>query len=85
MDEIISLIKKAQSGDKKAYEIILEKNKGLIWNIVNKFINRGTDKDDLFQLGSIGLIKCKIFNLCCPNDIWRNQKIFKRRWNNKSK
>lgn len=55
MDEIISLIKKAQSGDKKAYEIILEKNKGLIWNIVNKFINRGTDKDDLFQLGSIGL------------------------------
>ena len=57
MDEIISLIKKAQSGDKKAYEIILEKNKGLIWNIVNKFINRGTDKDDLFQLGSIGQIK----------------------------
>ena len=64
MDEIISLIKKAQSGDKKAYEIILEKNKGLIWNIVNKFINRGTDKDDLFQLGSIGLIKCiKNFDL----------------------
>ena len=64
MDEIISLIKKAQSGDKKAYEIILEKNKGLIWNIVNKFINRGTDKDDLFKLGSIGLIKCiKNFDL----------------------
>ena len=29
MDEIISLIKKAQAGDKKAYEIILEKNKGI--------------------------------------------------------
>ena len=64
MDEIISLIKKAQAGDKKAYEIILEKNKGLIWNIVNKFNNRNTDKDDLFQLGSIGLIKCiKNFDL----------------------
>lgn len=64
MDEIISLIKKAQAGDKKAYEIILEKNKGLIWNIINKFNNRNTDKDDLFQLGSIGLIKCiKNFDL----------------------
>lgn len=64
MDEIISLIKKAQAGDKKACEIILEKNKGLIWNIVNKFNNRNTDKDDLFQLGSIGLIKCiKNFDL----------------------
>ena len=64
MDEIISLIKKAQAGDKKAYEIILEKNKGLIWNIVNKFNNRNTDKYDLFQLGSIGLIKCiKNFDL----------------------
>lgn len=64
MDEIISLIKKAQAGDKKTYEIILEKNKGLIWNIVNKFNNRNTDKDDLFQLGSIGLIKCiKNFDL----------------------
>ena len=64
MDEIIYLIKKAQAGDKKAYEIILEKNKGLIWNIVNKFNNRNTDKDDLFQLGSIGLIKCiKNFDL----------------------
>ncbi len=64
MDEIISLIKKAQAGDKKAYEIILEKNKGLIWNIVNKFNNSNTDKDDLFQLGSIGLIKCiKNFDL----------------------
>lgn len=64
MDEIISLIKKAQAGDKKAYEIILEKNKGLIWNTVNKFNNRNTDKDDLFQLGSIGLIKCiKNFDL----------------------
>ena len=64
MDEIISLIKKAQAGDKKAYEIILEKNKGLICNILNKFNNRNADKDDLFQLGSIGLIKCiKNFDL----------------------
>ena len=68
MDEIISLIKKAQAGDKKAYEIILEKNKGLIWNIVNKFNNRNADKDDLFQLGSIGLIKC-IKNLELTYDV----------------
>ncbi len=58
MEEIISLIKLAQSGDKKACELILEKNKGLIWSVVKRFYNRGLEKDDLFQLGSIGLIKC---------------------------
>lgn len=43
---------------------LFSKNKGLIWNIVNKFNNRNADKDDLFQLGSIGLIKCiKNFDL----------------------
>lgn len=58
MEDIISLIKKAQSGDKKACEIILEENSGLIWSVVKRFLNRGVDKEDLYQLGSIGLIKC---------------------------
>ena len=45
-------------------KLFSKKNKGLIWNIVNKFNNRNADKDDLFQLGSIGLIKCiKNFDL----------------------
>lgn len=58
MGDIQSLIKKAQAGDKRAYEIILEENKGLIWSVVKRFVNRGVDREDLFQLGSIGLIKC---------------------------
>lgn len=64
MDEIISLIKKLKLEIKKPMKLFSKKNKGLIWNIVNKFNNRNTDKDDLFQLGSIGLIKCiKNFDL----------------------
>lgn len=58
MDEIYELITKAQSGDKKAVDEIVEKNIGLIWSVVKKFTNRGHEPDDLFQIGAIGLIKC---------------------------
>ena len=51
------LIKMAQSGDREALERLIEQNVGLIWNAVRKFGGRGTENDDLFQLGAIGLIK----------------------------
>lgn len=57
-EEILTLIKLAQDGDKDAAQIIIERNTGLIWSVVKKFTNRGYDSDDLFQLGSIGLLKC---------------------------
>ncbi len=64
MEDIYELISKAQAGDKKATEEIVENNIGLIWSVVKKFTNRGHDADDLFQIGAIGLIKCiKKFNL----------------------
>ena len=63
MEKIHTLIKQAQNGDNNAFEIIINENIGLVWSIVKKFINRGIDKDDLFQLGSMGLVKAvKKFN-----------------------
>ncbi|MFZ7130911.1 MAG: RNA polymerase sporulation sigma factor SigF [Eubacteriales bacterium] len=56
-DQTIILILQAQDGDKEAKEILLKANIGLINSIVNKFMSRGYDRDDIFQIGSIGLIK----------------------------
>ncbi len=54
MFEAISL---AKNGDKQAKEYVVNNNMGLVWSIVRKFLNRGTDAEDLFQIGCIGLIK----------------------------
>lgn len=55
--ETLELIKKAQNGDKMATEKLVKFNLGLVRSIIKKFQNRGYDREDLFQLGSIGLIK----------------------------
>ncbi len=52
------LIKLAQQGDENAKKQLVEENSGLVWSIVKRFSNRGYEADDLFQLGSIGLLKC---------------------------
>lgn len=57
MTEIRELLEKAQTGDKEARNLLVEKNTGLVRSIVNRFISRGGDKEDLFQIGMIGLIK----------------------------
>ncbi len=63
MDRIHNLIKEAQNGNKEAFEYIINENIGLIWSIVKKFQGRNIDNDDLFQLGSMGLVKAvKNFN-----------------------
>lgn len=53
----IKLIRKSQAGDKQARDDLVLNNVGLVWSIVRRFINRGHDADDLFQIGIIGLIK----------------------------
>lgn len=55
--EIYQLIEKAQNGDHAALERLTAENTGLIWSAVKKFSGRGTDREDLFQIGAIGLIK----------------------------
>src|SRR5690625_474454 len=56
-DQVRELILRSQEGDKKARDLLVEKNVRLVWSVVQRFINRGYDPEDLFQIGSIGLIK----------------------------
>lgn len=57
MDRTLELIKKAQDGDMASRNLIVEENIGLIWSMVKRFSGRGHEMDDLFQIGSIGLLK----------------------------
>ena len=53
----LKYIKLAQENNEEAMELLIKNNSGLIWNIVRRFIGRGYEADDLYQIGSIGLIK----------------------------
>lgn len=55
--QVKTYIKNSQEGDKQARDILVERNVRLVWSVVQRFLNRGYDPDDLFQIGSIGLIK----------------------------
>ena len=57
MEETSVLIARSQAGEKDAREVLIEKNLGLVHHIVKRFANRGYDQEDLFQIGTIGLIK----------------------------
>ena len=56
-DEILNLVKKSQSGDKEARDYLVEGNIKLVLSVIKKFNNRGENLDDLFQVGSTGLLK----------------------------
>lgn len=51
------LIERAQTGDRDARNKLVEENTGLVHHIVKRFQGRGYDREDLFQIGCIGLIK----------------------------
>lgn len=51
------LLEAAQQGDKGACETLLAENDKLIWSIVKRYTGRGTETEDLFQLGCIGFLK----------------------------
>jgi len=57
MEDILALIGRAHQGDKEARDTLVEKNIGLVHSIVRRFLNRGVEAEDLFQIGSIGLLK----------------------------
>ncbi|MEI3596783.1 MULTISPECIES: RNA polymerase sporulation sigma factor SigF [unclassified Oceanobacillus] len=56
-EEVKELLFQSQNGNKEARDFLVEQNVRLVWSVVQRFINRGYDPDDLFQIGSIGLIK----------------------------
>ena len=51
------LIKLAKSGDMEASEKLVAENAGLIWSVAKRFIGRGAEPDDLYQLGCLGFLK----------------------------
>ncbi len=56
-DETLSLIRAAQRGERAASQRLIEENSGLIWSVARGFFGRGTDPDDLYQLGCLGFLK----------------------------
>lgn len=52
-----ALLSQAQTGDPSARERLLQENAGLIWSIVRRFYGRGTEPEDLYQLGCLGFLK----------------------------
>lgn len=47
----------AQNGDREAAGRLIEDNSGLIWSIARRYFGRGTDPEDLYQLGCVGFLK----------------------------
>ncbi len=52
-----ALLEAARAGDNDACERLLEENSGLVWSIVRRYFGRGTDPEDLYQLGCLGFVK----------------------------
>lgn len=57
MTRLEELLARAQSGDRSATEALVEENSGLIWAVARRFIGRGAEADDLYQLGCLGFLK----------------------------
>ena len=57
MTRIEELICRCKSGDREAGELLITENSGLIWSVARRFLGRGTEADDLYQLGCLGFLK----------------------------
>lgn len=57
MDHTLALIGRSHQGDKEARDTLFKENTGLIYSVAKRFLGRGVEMEDLFQIGSIGLLK----------------------------
>lgn len=57
MTRLEELLPAAKAGDEKATETLIAENSGLIWAVVRRYIGRGVEQDDLYQLGCLGFLK----------------------------
>jgi RNA polymerase sporulation-specific sigma factor len=65
MSRTEELIARSQAGDDKAGETLILENSGLIWSVARRFLGRGVEADDLYQLGCLGFLKAVSgFDLC---------------------
>ena len=51
------LIARCQAGDMEAKETLILENSGLIWSVTRRFLGRGTEADDVYQLACLGFLK----------------------------
>lgn len=68
MEHTLALIRRVHEGDKVAREQLVEENMGLVFTVVHRFCGRGCDREDLVQIGSIGLLKA-IDNFDCTFEV----------------
>ena len=57
MSRVEELIAKCQAGDMEAKETLIVENSGLIWSVTRRFLGRGTEADDMYQLACLGFLK----------------------------
>jgi RNA polymerase sporulation-specific sigma factor len=57
MEETMELLLRAKNGDKEAGDALVLDNLGLVGAVVKRFEHRGYDREELFQIGTVGLIK----------------------------
>ena len=58
MDKTLELLRLAKEGNQDAKEQLVTDNLGLVWSVARRFMGRGHELEDLYQIGCIGLIKC---------------------------
>lgn len=56
-NQIRELIQKSQNGDEEARLVLIKNHMDLVWSVVHKFTHLEVEKDDLFQIGCMGLLK----------------------------
>ena len=57
MSRLEELIAQAQAGNSESMEALVEENSGLIWAVAKRYLGRGTESEDLYQLGCLGFLK----------------------------
>ena len=57
MSKVEELIAKSQAGDMQAREMLITENSGLIWSVTKRFLGRGAEADDMYQLACLGFLK----------------------------
>ncbi len=57
MSRIYELIARCQAGDPEAKETLIIENSGLIWSVTRRFLGRGAEPDDMYQLACLGFLK----------------------------
>ncbi len=57
MERFAELMRQAHEGDKEARDLLVSENLGLVYAVARRFENRGHDREEIFQIGCIGLMK----------------------------